>query len=258
MFKKLGIQLYTVRETMRDAESIRATFKALKEMGYDQAQTAGCAVPYAEFGQIAKEEGIEIVGTHEGFQGMLEDIDAVIVSHKELGTTNVGIGGMPGDYESSYEKTLEFCKLANKIGAALKPHGMKFTYHNHAFEFKKFPESGDDTLMDILLKNTDPETVSFVMDTYWIQHGGGDVCDWIEKFAGRIDILHLKDKRVTQWDGEIGEIGSGNLPWKKILETAERTGVKTIVVEQDCNWKDDDALKSAKISADYLKKLLNI
>ena len=39
MFKKLGIQLYTVRETMRDAEGIRATFKALKEMGYDQAQT---------------------------------------------------------------------------------------------------------------------------------------------------------------------------------------------------------------------------
>ena len=143
MFKKLGIQLYTVRETMRNAEDIRATFKALKEMGYDQVQTAGCAIPYAEFGQIAKEEGLEIVGTHEGFQGMIEDIDAVIVSHKELGTTNVGIGGMPGDYESSYEKALDFCAKANKIGAALKPHGMKFTYHNHAFEFKRFPESGD-------------------------------------------------------------------------------------------------------------------
>ena len=35
MFKKFGIQLYTVRETMKDAESIRATFKALKEMGYE-------------------------------------------------------------------------------------------------------------------------------------------------------------------------------------------------------------------------------
>jgi len=257
MFKKLGIQLYTVRETMKDAESIRATFKALKEMGYDQAQTAGCAIPFAEFGQIAKEEGIEIVGTHESFTPMLTDIEKCIKDHQALGTTNMGIGGMPGEYYESKAKTLEFCEKANKIGAALKPYGMKFTYHNHSGEFKKFPDSGDDTMMDILLKNTDPETVSFVMDTYWIQHGGGDVCDWIEKFAGRIDILHLKDKKVTDWDGEISEIGRGNLPWKKILETAERTGVKTIVVEQDCNWEDGDALKSAKISADYLAQFLD-
>jgi len=188
---------------------------------------------------------------------MLTDIEKCIKDHQDLGTTNMGIGGMPGEYYESKAKTLEFCEKANKIGAALKPYGMKFTYHNHSGEFKKFPDSGDDTMMDILLKNTDPETVSFVMDTYWIQHGGGDVCDWIEKFAGRIDILHLKDKKVTDWDGEISEIGRGNLPWKKILETAERTGVKTIVVEQDCNWEDGDALKSAKISADYLAQFLD-
>ena len=258
MFKKFGIQLYTVRETMKDAESIRATFKALKEMGYDQAQTAGCAIPFAEFGQIAKEEGIEIVGTHESFTPMLTDIEKCIKDHQDLGTTNMGIGGMPGEYYESKAKTLEFCEKANKIGAALKPYGMKFTYHNHSGEFKKFPDSGDDTMMDILLKNTDPETVSFVMDTYWIQHGGGDVCDWLLKFAGRIDILHLKEKMVTDWDGEIGELGQGNLPWAKILNTAEGIGVKSIVVEQDCNWRDGDALKSAKISADYLKKLLEI
>jgi len=257
MFKKLGIQLYTVRDHLGNADEIRATFKKLKELGYDQVQTAGCGIPFAEFGKIAAEEGIEIVGTHEDFGYMLENTEQAIKDHQALGTVNMGIGGMPGEYFASKAKTLEFCEKANKIGAAIKPYGMKFTYHNHAAEFKKFPDSGDDTMMDILLKNTDPETVSFVMDTYWIQHGGGDVCDWIEKFAGRIDILHLKDKKVTNWDGEIGEIGAGNLPWKKILETAERTGVKTIVVEQDCNWTDDDAFKSAKMSADYLAQFLD-
>ena len=136
------------------------------------------------------------------------------------------IGGMPGEYYESKAKTLEFCEIANKIGAALKPYGMKFTYHNHSGEFKKFPDSGDDTMMDILLKNTDPETVSFVMDTYWIQHGGGDVCDWIEKFAGRIDILHLKEMGRNNNGPFITEVGNGNIWWEGVLETAEKAGVK--------------------------------
>ena len=33
MFKKLGIQLYTVRDYMNTADDIRATFKKLKAMG---------------------------------------------------------------------------------------------------------------------------------------------------------------------------------------------------------------------------------
>lgn len=255
MFKKLGIQLYTVRDYMNTSDDIRATFKKLKAMGYDQGQTAGCAIPFAEFGKIAAEEGIEIVGTHEDFRNLYDNTEQAIKDHQALGTTNMGIGGMPGEFYESEEKTLEFCKYANTIGERIKPYGMKFTYHNHSGEFKKF--GGSDTMMDILLKNTDPETVSFVMDTYWVQHGGGDVCRWIEKFAGRIDILHLKDMRVKVWDPEISEIGNGNLCWGEILKVAEETGVKSIVVEQDCNWMNDDPFESAKISADYLAQYLD-
>ncbi len=111
--------------------------------------------------------------------------------------------------------------------------------------------------MDILLKNTDPDNFSFVMDTYWVQYGGGDVCEWIKKFAGRIDILHLKEMRVTRFDPEIGEIGSGNLDWERILKVAEDTGVKSIVVEQDGNWKNDDPFESVRISAEYLAQYLD-
>lgn len=255
MFKKLGIQLYTVRDHMNTAEDIRATFKTLKSFGYDQGQTAGCAIPFEEFGKIAAEENFEIVGTHEDFDYMLNNTEQAIKDHQALNTKFMGIGGMPGEYYASAEKTLEFCNYANTIGERIKPYGMKFTYHNHSGEFKKF--GGSDTMMDILYKNTDPETVSFVLDTYWVQHGGGDVRQWLEKLAGRIDILHLKDMRVTTWDPEICEIGNGNLWWSEILKIAEATGVKSIVVEQDCNWMNGEAFESAKISADYLAQFLD-
>ena len=103
----------------------------------------------------------------------------------------------------------------------------------------------------------DPKNISFVIDTAWISAGGGDVCAWLEKLAGRIDILHLKDiepfynenKKITQG---YTEIGNGNIWWDGVLETAERIGVKHYVVEQDGRWIDGDPFKSLQVSRDYL------
>ena len=135
---------------------------------------------------------------------------------------------------------------------------MKFTYHNHSFEFVKM--ANGESAFDILIKELDPETTSFCLDTYWVQHGGGDVCAWIEKLKGRIDILHLKDmQRLPHFKDKVGyqfytEIGQGNMDWERILETADRCGVKYYIVEQDTC--PGDPMDSMKISADYLKTLV--
>ena len=70
---KIGVQLYTIREFMTSELDIRESFRKLKTLGYDQAQTAGCKISYELFGQIAREEGIEIVGTHDNFEEMCDD-----------------------------------------------------------------------------------------------------------------------------------------------------------------------------------------
>ena len=46
MIEKLGVQLYTIRDYMDTPEQLRESFRKLKAIGYDQAQTAGCKVPY--------------------------------------------------------------------------------------------------------------------------------------------------------------------------------------------------------------------
>ena len=79
---------------MGSAEEIRESFRKLKKLGYDQGQTAGCQIPYAEFGQIAREEGIEIVGTHDDFDMMVNDFDKAWENHQALGTKIMGIGGL--------------------------------------------------------------------------------------------------------------------------------------------------------------------
>ena len=77
------------------------------------------------------------------------------------------------------------------------------------------------------MENTDPELVGFEIDVHWIQRAGHDPVKWIERLAGREDMVHLKDYRICFPDGEptqeifhreqciqFAEIGEGNLDMK--------------------------------------------
>jgi sugar phosphate isomerase/epimerase len=128
--------------------------------------------------------------------------------------------------------------------------GFKFTYHNHSHEFRRF--ANGKTAMDMLVEGLDPKKTSFVLDTYWVQHGGGDVRFWIEKLAGRVDILHLKAMGRNDQGPFITEIGNDNMNWAGMLESAEKAGVKYFVVEQDI-WPGDP-FDSIKQSSEYLHK----
>ena len=258
MIEKLGVQLYTIRDYMQTAEDIRASFKKLKAIGIDQVQTAGCAIDYAEFGKIAKEEGIEIIGTHDKFDLMRDDFEASYANHKALGMVelNMGIGGY---FRIEANEIYDFIKDANVVAKKVAEKGGKFTYHNHHSEFLKL-ENGKN-MMEMLVEDLDPDNATYVLDTHWVQRGGGDPIWWINRLAGKIDILHLKDMTVVKDEnGEIipyiTEVGNGNLNWDGILDAAENTGVKYYVIEQDANWIDGDPFKSLEFSVNFLKKYM--
>lgn len=253
--KEFGLQMFSVRDTMDTAENIRMTFRRLREMGYTQAQTAGCNIPYEEYGKIAAEEGIAIVGTHDSFQVMEEDFDLALQNHRALNTTNMGIGSYHADDLAGWQN---FVRRANAVAEKCAKAGMKFTYHNHSHEFVRL-ENGQ-TAMEVLVEGLNPETTSFVLDTFWVQHGGGDVRGWIQRLAGRIDILHLKDMmRLPHFDEKRGyqlftEVGNGNMDWPSILETAEACGIKYYIVEQDIC--PGDPFESMAKSAAFLKQFI--
>ena len=254
MIKKFGIQAWTVRDLMPadDAQTTAQTFKKLAEYGYSELQTIKLNLPAEEYAALARESGLDIVGTHSSFDDLIADPEKAIETHKILNCTNVGIGSMPGYARENKEAVYAFCDKVNEFAKTISRHGLKFTYHNHSFEFMKI--DGDRTVFDILIERFDPETISFCLDTYWVQHGGGDVRGYIEKLAGRIDIIHFKDMEMCN-DGvqRYTSVGNGNLDFKLILEAAEKAGVKHYVVEQDSFWVDNDPMKAAKNSADYIK-----
>lgn len=55
VMNKIGIQLYSVRDHLTTKESAREIFKKLRELGYTEAQTAGCYdLDYGVFGKLAQ------------------------------------------------------------------------------------------------------------------------------------------------------------------------------------------------------------
>jgi sugar phosphate isomerase/epimerase len=244
---------------MTDEKSIGETFEKLVKMGYTEGQTAGGNVELPAFAELAKKYGMAIVGTHYDFGKIVNAPAATMKLHDTLGTKNVGIGGMPGDARTSYDALMKFIETFNKAAEVYAKEGFKLTYHNHSFEYTRINE--DKTIMDYLYEGFDKDNVSFVLDTCWVAHGGADVRYWMEKLAGRIDILHLKDLQAYYDNSgkvatRLKEIGNGNLWWDGIIETAEKIGVKHYIVEQDNNWIDGCPFKALEFSKNTLAKYI--
>lgn len=253
MINTLGLQIFTLRNAMTDEAGVAEAFKKMKALGYDEGQTAGWyGLSVAKYAELAKDAGIKICGTHCSFDELAADADKAMENHDILGTKNIGIGGMPGPARTDADLLKKFVEDANAFAEKISKYGFKFTYHNHSFEFSKL---GNERIMDVLVNGLDPKTTSFVLDTYWVQHGGGSVIGWMKKLAGRIDILHLKDMGISMETGKaapyITEIGNGNIDFDEVVKVANEIGVKHFVVEQDTC--PGDPFDSIKKSAEYIK-----
>lgn len=250
MIENLGIQLYTLRNEMTDEESVRAGFKKIKEIGYNHIQPASmCNLTPERFASLAKEAGLtcEKCGTISSWSQILNDPDALLATHKAIGATNICIGYMPPEWRDCPESITKFIAKANEFAIYAEERGFTVGYHNHSFEFRKV---GGERIMDRLV-NELSENINFILDTYWVQHGGGDPAEWIKKLSGRIDVLHLKDMAME--DTQVfAEIGNGNINFDRVMEEADKAGIKTFVVEQDsCKG---DPFDSIKMSYDYITK----
>ncbi|NMA95517.1 MAG: sugar phosphate isomerase/epimerase [Clostridiales bacterium] len=228
---RIAAQLYTVREYMKTADDIEKGLKKIKDMGYNAVQVSGIGkIADEALKDLVDEIGLKICVTHIPFDRMQNDIDGVIKQHKLWDCDYVGLGSMPMNARADKDSVLAFAKEANEIGRVLADNGLRFVYHNHAFEFAKFDGK---TIMDILLEETD-ENFGFEIDTYWVQAGGANPVDWIYKVEGRMDVVHFKDMGMNHENKQMmTEVGEGNLNWVDIIKACNETGVKWAPVEQD-------------------------
>jgi sugar phosphate isomerase/epimerase len=204
-------------------------------MGYRAVQLSALGpIETAELKKILDGEGLTVCATHEEYEMLRDQPQAMIDKHKSLRCKYVAIGGMPKEYRSA-EGFARFAREASDVAARLADGGLTFCYHNHNFEFEKF---GDRTGFQILYTESDPTYFKGEPDTYWIQAGGGDPAHWIQWLAKRAPLIHLKDMTMQGWEQKFAEVGEGNLNWPAILKACRTAGAVWYIVEQDICKRD--------------------
>lgn len=266
---KVGLQLYSIRDKME--ADFEGTLKKVKEMGYDYVEFAGYFGKTAEeIRAILDKYGLECVSVHQGLDFYEEKGIEGAEYVKKLGAKYSVIPWF--DKKRLYEDIENVYAEFEKMGKFLKENGLEMLYHNHDFEYV---EIDGELVIDKIYSAVNPEYLNPEFDTCWVKYSGHEPVEYIEKYADRINIVHIKDFRCEKLNAgqvygligggehksnleenkfEFRPVGSGMQDVKGILAAVEKAGVEYIIVEQD-RWHDQDSLECAKKSREYLKSI---
>ena len=257
---KAGLNLFSIRNYLETEESFLKAANELREMGYSYMQFSGAPFDAEMVGRVSRASGLPVVLTHVPMDRILSDTDALCREHLSIGCTNIGLGMMPIDIIMDKERCYETVAALDRAGARMEELGCKLFYHHHHFEF--YRHDGE-TVFDYILKNA--PHVSFTLDTYWLQFGGVNICETIDRLKGRIECVHLKDYMIAMkevkegtkpgFEPRFAPVGDGTIDMRAAIEHARAAGAKYFLVEQDNAAKLPDTMGQVERSIRYLSTL---
>ena len=218
---KVGVQLYTVRDLMKD--DFEGTIAKVAQIGYKEVEFAGYFGRTADqVKAVLDKNGLKAPSTHVQYDELDDKFPSVIEFSKKIGLDYIICPWIPEDLRKSPDIWKQAAEKFNKCGEQSKKAGMQFGYHNHWFEF--LPTDGK-LPYDELLRLCDANLVKMEMDLCWISTTGTDPVKYFEKYPGRFPLVHVKDMKtmpkVTSGGSQnygdtvdLTEVGSGVIDWK--------------------------------------------
>ena len=270
----IALQLYSVRDAME--QDVAATLRAVKDMGYDGVEFAGLFDKNAqEIKALVKELELVPISAHVPYDEMLKDPAGVLETYREIGCPYAAVPYLTEECRPGTPGFADTVKGIETIGTAAKACGIQLLYHNHDFEFVKIDGK---YALDVLYATLPPEILMTEIDTCWVNVAGEDPAKYIEKYAGRAPVVHLKDffmkegAKAGQLYKLIGieseeeaaseetfgfrPVGYGMQDFPTILAACEKAQTKWVVVEQDEPALGKSPLECAKMSIDYVKSIM--
>lgn len=249
-----GLQLWSVRDDMdKDPQGV---LKQLASFGYKQIES------------FEGGKGMYWGMSHKDFKTYLDGLGLTVVSShcdikkdfekKAAEAAEIGIKYLICPYIGEQKKMDDWKRIAddfNRLGGICQKAGIRFAYHNHAYTFKALEGQMP---QDYLMANTDPASVDFELDLYWVVSGGADPIAYLQKYPNRFRLCHVKDRMktvpATEMDASC-DLGTGSIDYPKILKVAQDNGMQYYIVEQE-KWENSTPLQSAKVDAEYMGKLV--
>jgi len=243
--KYIGLQLYTVRDAMR--QDAAGTLAKVAGIGYNSVEAATYTGSQNFYGMDAKvfskllkqndlimpsshyRMGEEKVNGEEVKGTLLHEWNKAVDDAAEVGIKYMVCAFLSPRERGSLDHYKYVAEQLNKAGETCKKSGIQLCYHNHNFEFEK---QGDKFPYDVLLNNTDEKLVKMEIDLYWIKKAGQDAIALFNEHPGRFPLWHVKDMDNTP-EHAFTEVGNGIIDFKEIFAHAHTAGLKYFFVEED-------------------------
>jgi sugar phosphate isomerase/epimerase len=238
---KIGLQLYTVRNQMKD--NMAKTLQRVADIGFEAVETAFWPenISIKTAAKYLKDAGLAVSSAHielpvgEKKASMLETAEA-------FHCTKMIWHGWPEDKRySTLEGTKELVGIYNEANHFAKSNGLQFGLHNHWWEYRNKVDGR--YVYQVLLDSVEPD-IFFEIDTYWVKVAGHDPAKIVAEFGKRAPFLHIKDG-PARWDDSLPKdnpepmvaVGKGTQNFPAIVKAA---GGNTawMVVEMDVTATD--------------------
>ncbi|MCJ2187640.1 sugar phosphate isomerase/epimerase family protein [Novosphingobium beihaiensis] len=249
---ELGLQLFRLSEQVK--ADLQGSFAHLARLGYRAIETIALnGHSAADLKAAADANGLKIRSSHVPGQfrftpedhTLQDNVPQIIDDLHTMGADKVvmaipmvfdDIPPLGSDFfaklvarfnafsETDWQRVAQFL---NERGEMFRAAGIRMFYHNHNFEFAPVEKT---TGWDILLRETDPELVSFEMDAGWMAAAGLDPIAQLAKAGKRVQMLHIKDidpgmKPNFAAQQVPAPLGAGVVDWPRLLKLADALGV---------------------------------
>jgi sugar phosphate isomerase/epimerase len=228
---QIALQLYTVRAPL--AVDFGGTLARVAEAGYRAVELAGFGEhTAADVRAMLDVNGLRVSSAHVSLTAVRDDVDGVIDGLLAVGSPWAIVPAVPEE-DRVAERLVEIAGELDGYARRFASAGLRFGYHNHAFEFTERLADGT-TAFDAMVAATTPGLVSFELDLFWVAVGGADPAGTLRTHGDRVALVHLKDaKRGALVAGQDVPFGDGDLDWAEILAAARDAGVEWYVTELD-------------------------
>ena len=217
-----------------------AMLRLARSMGITHVETAGLyGMTPQQFADSIRAAGLRVTSMHVGLDAFKKDPQKVIADAKALGATYVGTAWYPHQGAFTEADARKAIADFNAIGKTMKDAGLQFFYHNHGYEPVAY---GDGTLLDLIIKETDPNLVKFEMDVLWTFLPNVDPAALIKKYPGRFKLMHIKDMKPGVARGSLSGglpdslqavIGKGQVNWPEVMKAAKADGLEYYYLEDE-------------------------
>lgn len=240
--KPLGIQLYTVRDVIRDNPPHK-TLEEIAAIGYSGIEGSGFGLSPQEFRALTRDLGL----THTSHFGAIpnaQNVAEIIETAQALEVQDVVASLWIPHLVSRDAIRKSANDLADPV-EQIRRAGLNFHFHNHWMEFDRIDER---FALDWLLDDLPAAQVE--LDIYWSGNFGQNAPpEMVARYRDRVTLMHVKDGPQTK-DAPMTAVGEGTVDVDACIQAADPDRLKWLIVELDHH--DGDMMQAVRRSHDYL------